>query len=324
MMLNNWMEELKIRQQKGHLDKYQSLKLEWLSSEKFYTDSTKRTYWIMLDKNVHYLEVDMGKDLSRFSKSEILDAIKVSPTPKPSSKLTLYTTIAMYFSWAIERGIVTTGNPCDSIFMSEIINMTSSITKSTYMDLSEFYNFANSLKCSDVDRMVLVLLRYGVKIDKIGEIKQTDIDEHVMVLNVKTDVSNLKLPIDSMFLEFARRAEMCTGYDYERFSLEYTDNGYIIKPSNRADSETMSVNTIYNKLNSISKLSGIPRIRVADFGKARKYDLLFDKYETNGKINMNDIEDVLLTIDGLSTKQRVQGLKLNFEAVSDIKVITKR
>ncbi|MFR2889108.1 MAG: hypothetical protein ACLTDM_13045 [Clostridium butyricum] len=323
-MLNNWLEELKIKQQNGHLDKYQNLKLEWLTSEKFYTDSTKRTYWIMLEKNIHYLEIDMGKDLSSFSKSEILDAIKVSPTPKPSSKLTLYTTIAMYFSWAIERGIVTTGNPCDSIFMNEIINMTSSITKSTYMDLSEFYNFANGLKCSDIDRMVLVLLRYGVKIDKIGEVKEVDIDSNSMVLNVQTDIANLKLPIDSMFLDFAKKAKLCSSYDYERFSLEYIDNGYIIKPSSRADSETMSVNTIYNKLNSISKLSDIPRIRVADFGKARKYDLLFEVYETNGKVTMQDIEKVLLTIDGISTKQRVQGLKLNFEAISDIKVITKK
>lgn len=323
-MTNNWIEDLKERQQKGYLDQYQNLKLQWLTSEKFYTDSTKRTYWIMVEKNIHYLEVDKNKDLSRFSKTEILDAIKVSPTPKPSSKLTLFTTISMYFAWAIERGIVTTGNPCDSIFMSEIINMTSSITKSTYMDLSDFYNFANSLTCSDVDRMVLVLLRYGVKVDKIGEVKESDIDTHSMILNVKNEEANVKLPIDSMFLEFVKKAKECTKYDYERFSLEYIDNGYLIKASNRADNDTMSANTIYNKINSISKLSDIPRIRVSDFGKARKYDLLFDKYETYGEVTSSDIEDVLLTIDGISTKQRVQGLKFNFEAVSDIEVTTRR
>jgi len=108
---------------------------------------------------------------------------------------------------------------------TRVFDEVSITTKIEYQSLNEFYKMIDNFKCSDVDKMILVLTRYGVSGKDISSIKWNDIDKGKMTIKI----SNINLPIDSNFLHYLDRAYNCNSYDYKTSTIEYIDYDYIIK-----------------------------------------------------------------------------------------------
>jgi integrase len=308
------------------LDEFQKNKADWLQEIKVYSDTTKRTYWLLLNGKVNPQEVIKGKDLYDWDKQEIMKLIKYTPTTKKATKIALYTAITRYMDWACEKGLNYVGNPCDTIDTSELFTINEVALKESYQTLQEFYDFILGLDCTDVDRMMFTLLRYGVSVTDVGTVKWEDVDRENKVLNIHKEDGIKQLPIDNMFILFVDKAKSCHTYVTNRNSKseeDYLDFGYIVKPHASAIWQHMSDKEVYNKAGRISKTNKILRISVPELNSNRKYDLLFDRLDKNGKITNYDIEEILLMFDGISSNQRSVSLKRDFEAISGIKVERK-
>jgi hypothetical protein len=206
--------------------------------------------------------------------------------------------------------------------------------KQSYQTLDEFYKFIDDLKCSDVDKMMLILLRYGVKLNLISDVKKSDIDEKEMRLSVYTSRYVLSYPIDKMFLKWVKKSNNVTEYggfssntsDIKVISATYSESptGYLLRNTIRFDkepeNEKVNINTLYSRLNAISINNKIVRINPSELNKSRKFDFLFRAYELNGIVDSDDVKDVIEMFDGNFTNAKMVKVKNEFEVISDIKI----
>jgi hypothetical protein len=181
--------------------------------------------------------------------------------------------------------------------------------------------------------MLLILLRYGVKLNLVSDVKNSDIDEKEMRLSVYTSKYVLNYPIDEMFLKWVKRANNVTeygGFNSEKISVgsvtyAESNTGYLLRNTMRHDkapeNEKVNVNTLYSRLNAISTNNKIIRINPGELNKARKFDFLFRAYELNGIVDSDDIKAVIDMFDGNVTNAKVVKVKNEFEIISDIKTI---
>jgi integrase len=315
---------------KEELNEYQNNKKIWLE-ESDYSEATNANYWRMLNSNVAFREKSEQKDLYEFTQSEIIEIIN-GITEKQQQR-SMFSIINSYMIWACERGFNYVGNPCDTIDLQDIVSIDVEMKKQSYQTLDEFYKFINDLKCSNVDKMLLILLRYGVKLNLVSDVKNSDIDEKEMRLSVYTSKYVLNYPIDEMFLKWVKRANNVTeygGFNSEKISVgsvtyAESNTGYLLRNTMRHDkapeNEKVNVNTLYSRLNAISTNNKIIRINPGELNKARKFDFLFRAYELNGIVDSDDIKAVIDMFDGNVTNAKVVKVKNEFEIISDIKTI---
>lgn len=304
------------------LDEFQKFKAKWLEESSYYSFNSKVTYWGIL-KKAHKTEEVKGKDLFDFDKQEIIQLVKYLPTKSITTKQQLYTAIAKYMEWACDKGYNYVGNPCDTMTSSELFTVNELAFKERYKTLQEFYDFIYDLECSDVDRAMITLLRYGVKIDDVGKVRWEDIDRDNMTLNIHTDDNLLQLPIDNLFIERMDMARMCTTRILAKMEQSYVDCGYIVKTVDTSKWVIIPSGKVYNLISEISKKNQINRISVPDLNNARKYDLLFDIVDKNDDITMKDIKYVSSIFEE-STYTKAYGLRKNFEILSGYPVRTVR
>lgn len=324
------------------LNIYQKHKADWLEESKKYSKSTRRSYWINLNTKVNYLEVDKKKELYKWDKEEIIQLIKTAPTTKGSTKSILFSVVSMYIAWAYKKGFNFTGNPCDSIDTSKIFTVNELAFRESYIELQKFYDFIFDLNCTDVDRAMLTLLRYGVDVDDVGKVKWEDIDAEGKTLRVNhIDEDNeeknsiLELPIDHWFMMIIEKAKACEYRPRQMKTndkeskkepqiVSYVDYGYIVKAPEFVEWNSMDGATVYNRVSVISKANGIQRISVPDLNDSRKYDLLFNIVDKTDNVRTQDIEDVLKMMEGYISTSRVVSLRNSFEILSGYPVERKR
>lgn len=306
------------------LNEYQRNKADWIEKIDRYSQNTKRTYWVVLNSRVNPLEVYKNKDLYEWNKDEIIQLIKSSETKSKASKMNLYTIIVMYMKWAYKEGIKVGENPCDSIDTSTLFTVNELAFRESYLELQKFYEFILELNCSDVDRAMLTLLRYGVKIDDVGKVKWEDIDKEKKVIIILKDDKEIKLPIDNLFIMMMNQAKACDRYAPGQKMVEYVDYGYVIKATPTVSWQDIPPENVYNKVGVISRNNKIQRISVPDLNSARKYDLLFDILNNYGKITKIDIERVIDVFGEELNAMKVIKLKQNFELISGCEVEWKR
>lgn len=246
------------------LDEYQKHKADWLEETTRYLNKTKRTYWIHLNTKVHYIEDSKGKDLFDFDKQEIIKLVKYAPTNSLASKTALYTIIVRYMDWACEKGLNYVGNPCDTIDTKELFVINKLAFKKSYQTLQEFYEFISELECTDVDRAMFTLLRYGVKVDDVGTVKWEDIDRKNKVINIYKEETLLQLPIDSIFLMIIDKAKSCETRISGKRQINYLDFGYIVKAFEGVGWQHMSSDKVYNRAGEITRKNRISRISVPE------------------------------------------------------------
>ena len=302
------------------LDQRQKNKANWLEQSN-YSVNTKRSYWIALE-NIKYLEEAKDKDLYQFTKKEIEDLIKSKPTTRIGTKMTLFSIISMYINYCCERGLNPVGNPCDRIITSELFETNSVILEHNYLTLDKFYPMIDSLEISDIDKMLLTLLRYGVNPNSIGTVKWENVNREDLILSVAGEKgTQLYLPIDEEFIKRIDLAKSCEGYGDK---VSFIDLGYIIKTTKNCNWDTIEPKDIHNKINNFCRANKVSRISPNDLRLARKFDLLFERLEINEEITTRDYREILLLLEGVETQNRVTGIKKLFEAISGVKTTIKR
>lgn len=322
--MDDFLNALKVED----LNEYQKNKRMWLI-ESGYSEASNKTYWRMLNSNVLFREEANKKDLYDFNKKEIVDVIK--GITKKQHKQSMFSAINSYMKWACDRQYNRIGNPCRDINLNEIVVADEDTEKESFQTLDEFYKFLEELKCSDVDKMMLVLLRYGVKLNYVNNIKWTDVDREEMKLHVNTPKYLLKFPIDYKFLEYVDRCLECKkyeGFTSDKIKVrpaEYSDNGsYIVKNTirfgNAPENEKLKIASLYTRLDTISTNNKVVRINPSELNRARKFDYLFRAYELNGDVDTDDIREVINIFDGKYTMSKITKIKTEFEAISDINV----
>lgn len=303
-------ESVTLLEMSKNYDEFQSHKISWLGGNKEYSEATKRTYWVLMNKNVWVTEKEKNKDLYDFTNEEIEEMLSKSSNMKTIT--ILKSIISNYINWAIERGYKLKQNP-DGTFDKEKYYSSMRIQMNIqYKTLDEFYEMLEELRCSDVDKMLLVLARYGVigeKLSAISNLRWEDIDKKNMIVNAG---DNIKLPIDNMFIAYLERAKKCETYEYQTSTLRYIDYGYVVKVSDKSDRHIANFNTIYNRANSIFKNNGINRIAFGDFVAWRMFDLLFEIVKEKGEITYDDVKSVFTTVKGKVTMSQAQYLKERF------------
>lgn len=308
------------------LDEFQKFKANWLEEADYYADSTKINYWRMINGKVHKTEIIKGKDLFDFDKQEIIELVKYLPTKSITTKQQLYTAILKYMEWACEKGYNYVGNPCDTIVPTELFTINEMAFKEQYIEKDDFINFIYDLNCSDVDRAMLTLLRYGVKIDDVGKVKWDDISDDGKFLRIHHEDRDLELPIDGIFMMMMDKAKNCHYRElYKKKTtmkeetkvkiVSYRNSPYIVKPLETVEWDHMDGSTAYNRIGVISKSNKIQRISVPDLNVSRKYDLLFDIVERKNHITKRDIQHVISVFEEVTSNKAVR-LKNNFELLS--------
>lgn len=256
-----------------------------------YSETTKRTYWEIININFHDYEKERKRDLYDFGKDEIISVINSIIYTSIKTNISLISIVSSYINWAIEHEYKKGENPCRDIDKTEIMKNRAEIVKRKYITLREFFKLLNNLKCSDIDKMLLVLARYGVKSQSVGTIKWNQVDRDNMILNLE---NNAKLPIDDRFLTYLDRAYKCEMYDYKTSTLNYVDYGYILKVSDKTDSDKLGRDTIYTRVNAIFRNNGMQKISLTDLYHSRQYDFLFDILRKNKDVTYNDVRNVLM------------------------------
>ncbi|WP_252241575.1 hypothetical protein [Clostridium sp. ZBS18] len=279
------------------LNKYQKNKATWLENEK-YSKSTKLTYWILMNKNICPIEVQKSKDLRDFTDEEIQEVLNGSKSNNIKTITSLKSIIHSYI-----KGNDKNRTCCD-------ITATTNVE---YQSLNEFYNMIDNLKCSDVDKMLLVLARYGVSNIDVSNIQWNDVDKYNMVIKF----GKLNLPIDNKFLYYLDRAYNCNSYDYKTSTIEYIDYGYIIKVSNKSDKKQLNNNTISTRIHTTYKNNGIKRVSITNLNVYRQFDLLFDILKVKGKITYEDVRNVLSIFYEKHSLNKEQYLKERFTVLNE-------
>lgn len=282
--------------------------------------SSKKKYYYDLDKYAHRVEKFKNKDLYEFTKDEIETLIKSAKLKRQEYRGGFTTAAKTYLTWAcIEYRL--RNNPFDKIDSTSLNNNSEATEVDEYKSLKEFLEFLPKLKdCTDVDRAMLALIRYGVKINKVGNVKWEDLDRENKILKVKANNGFVYLPIDDSFIKIIDNAKECTSRMIGRKEYAYTDHGYIVKPTTKKDWVNITGRDAHNRVGRISDCNKINRISVTGLKISRKYDLLIEKYKENERLDSDNIGEVLRTLDSKSSASIVHTFRMNFEAVTGIKV----
>lgn len=310
--------QLNLSYLRVNYDEFQRKKINWLDSNKEYSQATKRTYWVLINNNVCPMEKKKNKDLYDFTNEEIEEIINQAESNNMKTMTILKSIIINYTDWAIENGYKLKENPDDgSLDKSKLFKSFRTQFVINYKTLDEFYEMLEKLKCSDVDKMMLVLARYGIAGKKLAymcNLKWEDVDKESMIVNIGNDI---RLPIDERFITYLDRAHKCELYDYKTSTLKYIDYGYVMKVSDKSEDNIININTLCTRDYSIFKNNGMARISFGDFTTWRKFDLLFEISDNKGEITYDDVKNVLVILEGKYTNAKAQYLKERFVILKD-------
>lgn len=324
---------------------YSKNKILFIEEQNGIKDITKQIYFDMLINYVLPYEMNKEKDLCEFTSEEIRDIIRNLPVLKERNIRTLFSAIKKYESWATSRGLCPLGNPCESIDVRELMNLDKETKEEIYIKLDNFWKTIDKYnKEFDIgyqNLIIPIMYRYGVQSNWINYIKFEDIDYKDKLLTIYEDNRREKvltvLPIDDRFIESVNKAKNDEGIEYEFkenavMSKTYVNHGYIIMSTTKSinnnvisESENIIVPTssIYTRYNKIFKTTKDVRYRIRDLNGSRKFDILLSIYNKNKEVTMYDIEDIFKMYSGKESTMGVLNLKNDFEASTDIKVVTK-
>ena len=316
------------------LDEFQKNKMEWLLNSN-YNYETKRSYYSVLDSRVHALEVALNKDIYKFTQVEIENIIKSVNSFSFQTAQALFSIINSYIQWTVEIGMNSKGeNPCNKIIIKDVVNVNSNALKELYTTKEEFYNNIMSLEGSIIDKTIIMLLRYGIRLIDIPSLKYEDVNADDMTLKVENDGGIFNIPIDEILLKCIKECKSTD--EYERLSTKrdtvtrYMDFGYIIKVTDkgysRSGEEMINPRTIHTRIKKLFDENGLQKINVNSLKNMAIFDILLDIYEENGKLTFEDADNVIKTFDNIDNNNlKVKSFRIRelFTLISDIKFFKK-
>ena len=274
------------------LNRFYDNKINFIKERGYKEESSIKKYlYVILNENIALAEKNKDKDLYDFSTSEIIDLINNTfITVKTGVKNQNFNIIKTYIDWAIERGLLVTGiNPCDSITDNDF-KISEKMAKNYYQTLDEFYDWLKELECSNVDKALITLVRYGVEIKETVKLQFKDINKEEKTIVIRNNNNVKFLPIDDRFIEVMEKSKYCSEYDKTSY---VQDNDYIVKQTRKGRSERPEINSIRNRFNIISVSNGIARINPTMLKDNREYDLLLEIAEQNGQLITKDFKDII-------------------------------
>ena len=274
------------------LNRFYDNKIHFIKERSYKEESSIKKYlYVILNENIVLAEKNKDKDLYDFSTSEIIDLINNTfITVKTGVKNQNFNIIKTYIDWAIERGLLVTGiNPCDSITDNDF-KISEKMAKNYYQTLHEFYDWLKELKCSNVDKALITLVRYGVEIKETVKLQFKDINKEEKTIVIRNNNDVKFLPIDDRFIEVMEKSKYCSEYDKTSY---VQDNDYIVKQTRKGRSERPEINSIRNRFNIISVSNGIVRINPTMLKDNRECDLLLEIAEQNGQLITKDFKDII-------------------------------
>ena len=274
------------------LNRFYDNKINFIKERGYKEESSIKKYlYVILNENIALAEKNKDKDLYDFSTSEIVDLINNTfITVKTGVKNQNFNIIKTYIDWAIERGLLVTGiNPCDSITDNDF-KISEKMAKNYYQTLDEFYDWLKELKCSNVDKALITLVRYGVEIKETVKLQFKDINKEEKTIVIRNNNDVKFLPIDDRFIEVMEKSKYCSEYDKTSY---VQDSNYIVKQTRKGRSERPEINSIRNRFNIISVSNGIARINPTMLKDNREYDLLLEIAEQNGQLITKDFKDII-------------------------------
>lgn len=274
------------------LNRFYDNKINFIKERGYKEESSIKKYlYVILNENIALAEKNKDKDLYDFSTSEIVDLINNTfITVKTGVKNQNFNIIKTYIDWAIERGLLVTGiNPCDSITDNDF-KISEKMAKNYYQTLDEFYDWLKELKCSNVDKALITLVRYGVEIKETVKLQFKDINKEEKTIIIRNNNDVKFLPIDDRFIEVMEKSKYCSEYDKTSY---VQDNDYIVKQTRKGRSERPEINSIRNRFNIISVSNGIARINPTMLKDNRAYDLLLEIAKKNGELITKDFKKVV-------------------------------
>lgn len=309
-------ESYKLQGRNLRFDEYENNKIEWLRDDDnngYISEKTKITYYRLLDVHVHSLEVANNKDLRKFTSVEIENLIKGAITNSSATKRGIFAAINNYMIYNVERGFISY-NPCDSILtVGDLFEVNNKALKEQYMPLDEFYAYIDSLSSADnVERMVYVLIRYGVPTGDVPFVKWEDLNREEMTLTTTIKKKVISLPVDE---EFIRRVELCKACP----NYEYGE--YIIKTTNGLPS---TVSRIYGIVDRVSKYSEVQKPDMGMLFKNRRYDLVLELYEEEGEIYVGDLKGILETLGLANGNSSVTTFRKELENIFNLEVKARK
>ena len=274
------------------LNRFYDNKINFIKERGYKEESSIKKYlYVILNENIVLAEKNKDKDLYDFSTSEIVDLINNTfITVKTGVKNQNFNIIKTYIDWAIERGLLVTGiNPCDSITDNDF-KISEKMAKNYCQTLDEFYDWLEKLECSNVDKALITLVRYGVEIKETVKLQFKDINKEEKTIVIRNNNDVKFLPIDDRFIEVMEKSKYCSEYDKTSY---VQDNDYIVKQTRKGRSERPEINSIRNRFNIISVSNGIARINPTMLKDNREYDLLLEIAEQNGQLITKDFKDII-------------------------------
>lgn len=309
------LEDLK----KEELNDFQKNKIDYLE-ESVLEEETKAFYWKILNKKINQFELDKNKDLYDFTEMEIKDILRSLPSINPNVIKVTFSIMTRYIDWAYNRKFNYTGNPCYNIEINDIIEANTRI-KSAYVIMDDFWDVMEEIECSDVDKMILVLLRYGVNAKQIPNVKWDDIDKEKKTMTIYVDGEPSVLPIDEEFITYLDKCKLCSMY-YKNYLVEYIDKGYVIKVTNHTHPNLNKITntSVTNRVAVIRRNNNI-NIKILDLTLSRKIDLGIELWRKNDKkLNYKQLESVMELFDKNITIIKKHNFKRTFELITGIEV----
>ena len=264
-------------------------KIEWLNNDNSITENTKITYYRLFNQTKD-IEESKGKDINKFTGNEVEEVVKSYITNSEQTKRSLYSAISSYLNWCVDNDIISY-NVCDTIINpKELYQVNETIVREQYMNLDEFYKWLDNLDGDNVQKMSIILIRYGVPVKLTPKVRFDDVNEDTMTLDILDGDKVLMLPIDE---EFIRRVKLCYNCDSNYNDKEYFNLGYILKSTKK---KPLSTSSVYTMILNICERSNIQRVDISLLGKSRQLDLIFEVVKKNGEIYTEDVSSILNTL----------------------------
>lgn len=307
------------------LDIFQKNKLAWLDT--LDNEMTKITYYRLIERHVHSIELMYDKDLYDFTATEIKNLMMSLVSNSRDTKKSVYSAINSYITWAVERGFNFVGNPCDSIDPTAegLYSINVAASKKAYMPLNEFYEWIDGLDATDVDKMIIIMIRYNIAVSEISSIKWEDVNRQDKYVRVQRKDKFVDIPVDDEFIRRVDLAKACQHKPTTSLKSKYVDTyfdaGYIIK-SNTGMKKVPST-TLYNTISNVCDNNEIQRVDLSLLSKSRRYDfaLNFDKRKI---LDSNDLRFILKAIGSNSSDNSVTSFKKDLKALFGIEVLKIR
>lgn len=285
-----------------------SNKKDFLSAN-YENSKTIDSYTSLFKTVINPSEKKLNKDIMEFTSDEIDEFMNTLPTTNIRVKKTVWSLLNCYFNWAIneEKYNINT-SPMKNLELSDYL-ISDKLQEKIYYSLEEIDKMCIRLEeevgFNAQEIIPIIMARYGIlgsKLSWIRSLKNEHIDRQnylVYIFDEKEEKIITTVPIDDLFLKWVDKALETTEKIVESNSMialfpvrrhKYLETGYILKSSRGY--KKVSEQGVYSAMHRLFHSIFNYRIRLTKFVNSRKFDLLFQKKLTNGKLTYNDFREV--------------------------------